>query len=243
MPTSDILLQAKVITSVSDGTDYALSGLGGSLTKEALAKILTQSLPLMESLKAKYPKYPDDYDAVVQAYYNGFAGGHTEAESSAAGRAVLDAILRKLRPLADDSVLAEVSAVYADQYAILGSKSAELCYQYATGVDAGQISASDIPDALLERENDVSKRVVETATSRAAIDSAQAEKLWNKIRVILASRGIGRGQLDLLGDRALPPSKYADYCLAATTLFREIGKLPESEAGVLMRKVLADKLI
>jgi GYF domain 2 len=234
-PTPDILLQAGVITSLADGTDYALSGVGGSITKEALAKLLVQSHPLLESLKVKYP---GDYDAVVQAYYDGFAGGRTGIDATAAGRALLETILKKLRPLAEDSVLAELSAVYADQYAALGARNPALCYQYAA--DAGRVAASDIPETLLERESDINKRVVETATSRAALDSAEAEKLRNKIRIILASKGVKRDQLDLLREGPPPPAKYADYCLAAAARFREIGKLPQAEAGILMRETLAN---
>jgi uncharacterized protein DUF4339 len=233
-PTPDILLQAGVITSLADGNDYALAGLGGSLTKEALAKLLVQSHPLLESLKAKYPR---DYDAVVQAYTDGFAGGHTGIDATAAGRALLETILKKLRPQADDSVLAELSAVYADQYAALGVRNPALCYQYAA--DAGRVTASDIPEALLERENDISKRVVETAASREPFDTTQAEKLRNKIRIILASKGVKRDQIDLLREGPPPAAKYADYCLAAAARFREISKLPPAEAGILMRETLA----
>lgn len=237
-PTSDVLLQAGVITSLSDGIDYALAGLGNSLTRDQLAKRLAQSHPLLDSLKAKYP---NDYAAVVQAYGDGFAGGRTEIEATAAGRALVETILKKLRPQADDSVLAELSAVYADQYAALGAKNPALCYQYATGANNGQVAASDIPQALLEREADIDKRVVETATSRAPFDSAQAEKLRNKIRIILASKGVKREQIDLLKEGAPSASKNADYCLAAAARFREISKLPPAEAGILMRDTLADQ--
>jgi len=237
-PTAGVLLQAKVITSVSDGTDYAISGLGAPRAKEEFASILAKALPLLTILRAKYPS---DYDALVQTYYDSFTNGRTEEESIAAGRAGLQTILKRLRPLADDSVLVEVSAIFADQYAALGTKSSTLCYQYASGLDGEKVLTSDIPDSLLKRENEINERVVETAAYRPETNAAQAEDLWKKIGILMASKGVKSEQFDLLTEATIPPSKYADYCFVATSLFREVSKLPQNEAGVLMREILTDK--
>ncbi len=35
-------------------------------------------------------RYPDDYNNLVQAYYNSFANGRTEVEANAAGRAGME---------------------------------------------------------------------------------------------------------------------------------------------------------
>src|SRR6266852_4162807 len=150
-PTSGVLLQAKAITAISDGSDFAMSGIGTSLTKNDFGLMLSKALPLMEPLQIRFP---NDYDAVVQAYYGSFESGKTESESVAAGRAKLLIILKRLRPLADDGVLSDIGAVYADQYKALGSKSLALCYQYASGV-GNTVAPSDIPEALIQRENDI----------------------------------------------------------------------------------------
>ena len=236
-PASSVLLQARAITAVSDGGDYAISGLGASLTKNDFGKMLSTALPLMEPLKARFP---EDYDTVVQAYYGSFESGKTEAESVAAGRAKLLVILRKLRPLADDRVLADIGAVYADQYKALGSRNPALCYQYASGVGS-TVAPSDMPEALIRKENEINRRVVETATKRAAVDAAVSESLWKKVGTILANRGIRSEQLDLLSATTVPAEKYGDYCTTVTMLFSEVSQLPQTEAGIIMRDVLAGK--
>jgi hypothetical protein len=232
-----VLLQAKAITAISDGSDYAMSGIGTSLTKNDFALMLSKALPLMEALKIKFP---DDYDSVVQAYYDSFESGKTEAESVAASRAKLLVIVRKLRPLADDGVLSDIGAVYADQYKALGSKSLALCYQYASGV-GNTVAPSDIPEALIHRENDINRRVVETALNRPAVDATVSQALWKKVGTVLASKGVRSEQFDLLSTARVPTEKYGDYCTTVTMLFREISKLPQNEAGILMRDVLAKK--
>jgi hypothetical protein len=149
-------------------------------------------------------------------------------------------IIKKLRPLADDGVLSDIGAVYADQYKALGSKNLALCYQYASGV-GNTVAPSDMPEALIRRENDINRRVVETASNRVAINATVSEALWRKVGTILASNGVRSEQFDLLSAATVSTEKYGDYCTTVTMLFREISKLPQNEAGVLMRDVLANK--
>ena len=236
-PASSVLLQAKAITLISDGSDFAMSGIGTGLTKDDFGPMLSKALPLMEAMKTRFP---NDYDSVVQAYYDSFESGKTEGESVAAARTKLLITLKKLRPLADDGVLSEIGAVYADQYKALGSKSAALCYQYASGV-GNTAAPSDIPQALIQRENDVNRRVLETASNRTAIDTAASSVIWKKVVTIMASKGVSSEQFDLLSAATVPSDKYGDYCAIAAALFREISKLPQREAGIVMREILADK--
>jgi hypothetical protein len=130
--------------------------------------------------------------------------------------------------------------VYAEQYAALGSKSVALCYQYASGV-GDTVAPSDIPDALIKKENDLNRRVVETAKARTPVNSAVSEALWKKIGASMASKGVKSEQFDLLSATRVPVEKYKDYCIVSTLVFKEISQLPENEAGILMRDVWAEK--
>lgn len=116
-PSADVLLQAGVITATSDGSEYAISGLGANPSKEHIGDLLTKWLPVLQALKVRFP---NEYDAVVQAYYDSFVSGQTEDETALSARAKLT--LAALRPLADDAVLVEAGNVYADQYSALGAK-------------------------------------------------------------------------------------------------------------------------
>jgi len=148
--------------------------------------------------------------------------------------------LKRLRPLADDDVLSDIGGVYADQYSALGSKSAALCYRFASGVGPA-ISPAEIPDALIAKENAINRRIVETATIRAIANATASDGLWKKIGAVLATKGVKNEQFDLLSVATIPPEKYGDYCSIMTMLFREVSKLPQREAGTLMRDLLADK--
>jgi len=236
-PASSVLLQAKVITSISDGSDFAMSGIGTSLTKDDFGTMLSRALPLMESLKRRFPR---DYDSVVQAYYESFESGKSQVDSVAAGRGKLLAAIKKLRLVADDTVLSDVAAVYADQYMALGSKNPALCYQYASGI-GNAVAPSEIPETLITRENDINRRVVETAAVRVADNPTAVEAAWKKVASGLASKGFKTEQLELLSAANAPAAKYGEYCSIATALFKEISKLSGSDAGMVMRAILAEK--
>jgi hypothetical protein len=236
-PDSADLLQAGVITAMSDGSDFAISGMGASVSKSDLEEQLSEVLPLMEPLKQRFPK---DYESVVQTFFDSYVDGQTESEAVLAGRTALHAVLKRLKPLADDAVLVDIGIVYADEYSALGAKSAAQCYQFASG--AGTNSAlPDLPDDLVARENDVNKRVIETATIRPSADEADLVPVWEKIGTALADKGISKDQFDVFSATTVPASRYGDYCLVATMMLKEIGKLPRSEAAAVMREILAEK--
>jgi len=68
-PSADLMAAADVITGLSDGTDFAVSGFGGDVSKEGMANALAGALPLLKALKEKFPK---DYDGVISTYYDDY---------------------------------------------------------------------------------------------------------------------------------------------------------------------------
>jgi hypothetical protein len=236
-PSADVLLQAGAITSVSDGSEYAVSGFGANPSKERVGDLLTKWLPVMRALRVKFP---GEYDDVVQAYYDSFVSGKTEDEAALAARAKLVGTIAVLRPLADDAVLVDVGNIYAEQYLALAAKNPALCYQYASG-NGNHVTASDLPSDLVKRENEINKRVVETAAKRPIIPESVTDGLWKKIGAQLAAKGIASEQIDLFSSNSVSSGRYAEYCTVAVLLYREISKLPPKEAGILMRQLLSEK--
>jgi hypothetical protein len=237
-PSTELMAAADVITGLSDGTDFALSGFGGDLSKDRMADMLARGLPLLQAIKDRFPK---DYDEIIGTYYDDYIAGKTEAESIVGARAKVLLIISTLRPLADDAVLAELGAVYADQYLALGAKSPALCYKYASGVGAKDNVAADIPASLVDKENEVNRRVVETAKKRPDVPATVVSELWKKLGTQIAVKGIRNDQLNLLTNGSVDPLRYSEYCQASATFYREIARLPSREAGILMRSMLADK--
>ncbi|WP_157676409.1 hypothetical protein [Afipia sp. GAS231] len=239
MPSADLMAAADVITGLSDGTEFAVSGFGGDLSKEGMANALAKALPLLQTLKDRFPKH---YDRVISTYYDDYIAGKTEAEAIVDARGKLVSIIATLRTLADDAVLVDLATVLADEYAALGDKSATLCYKFASGIGSEDNITAELPIALVNRDNEINRRIVETARNRQDVSATDAKDLWKKLLAPLAAKGVREEQLKLLlSDTAAAPSRYGEYCRASETFYREIARLQQREAAILMRFIFAEK--
>jgi hypothetical protein len=237
-PSAEILSAANVITGLSDGTDFAISGFGPVAGKDQMAAVLVRRLPVLQSIKDRYPEV---YAEIVSNYYGGFVIGKTEAEVTIATRTRFLSLIAKLRPMADDDVLADIGSLYADQIAALGMKSPALCYQYASGVTEKDNFSDQVPAPLLARENEIQKRVVETARTRQGVPAAVVTDLWKKVGMQLSTKGIGDAQFKLLTSSTIKAARYGEFCSVSVAFYREIARLPQQEAAILMRSILTNK--
>ncbi|MGH9692672.1 MAG: hypothetical protein ACRD5Z_00920, partial [Bryobacteraceae bacterium] len=237
-PPAEVLSAANVITGLSDGGEFAASGFGGDVTKAELGDILIRALPLVQTLKDRFPK---NYDGILSRYYDDYIDGETEADSIAGARAKMLSIISTLRPLADDAVLADLGAVYADEYSALAAKNPAACYRYAAARGAKTRFVADLPGSLVDKENEINRRIVESAKGRQENPEPVIADLWKKLGDQLAAKGVGKDQLDLLTSDFVDPARYRDYCQAAVTFYREIGRLPQREAAILMRSTFTEK--
>jgi len=57
----------------------------------------------------------------------------------------------------------------------------------------------------------------------------------------LAAKGVGRHQFKLLTSDSVDPARYKDYCQATVTFYREVARLPQREAAIIMRSIFAEK--
>jgi hypothetical protein len=236
-PSAEIMAAADVITGISHGADFAISGFGSDVSKERIALFFAKNLPLLQSLKERFPK---KYDEIVGPYYEDFVAGKTEAEAGMHARKTIDAIIAALRPLADDEVLVEIGSSYADEYSALGAESPALCYEYASGVATKEDSFADLPPDLLARENDLNRRIIETARGRQNVSAEVVSDLWKKLGAQLSSMGVGVEQIKLLAGDKIAAPKYAEYCAVSVMMYREISKMPQREAAIIMRQMLAE---
>jgi hypothetical protein len=152
----------------------------------------------------------------------------------------MNATIAAIRPLADDEVLVEIGSYYAEEFSALAAQSAELCYRYASGVATEEDFSADLPTDLLVRASELNKRVVETARPRQSVSPEVASDVWNKLRAQLASKGVGTEQIELLASDKIAAPSYAGYCAVSVMMYREISKMPRTEAAIVMRQLLAE---
>ena len=234
-PSPQALVTARVVTAIADGTRFAFSGLGADLSKERVAKVLAGALPVFDTIRARFP---DQYDALAEEYYNNLVKGKTEAETIEALRGKLMPFIRTLLPMADDDVLADYNRLLQDQYRELSAKDPSRCYMYASGEDTRANFSGELSKTLLQQELGLNERAVKTATKREPADKRLIENLWQKVHAQMSAGGVSNADWALFETKKIPKSGHARYCEIATTFVREVGRLPQNETAILMREIL-----
>jgi uncharacterized membrane protein YhaH (DUF805 family) len=231
-PEADELLAAHVITSTSDGSDFAMSGVGSQTSRDQIGSQLAKAAPIIQTLKENLP---GTYVDIISAYYDAFLAGKTDVEAALVARSKLNDALTTIRPMADDQVLVDLAVVIADEYAFLSAKGAKLCYQYATANGDSDYTKL-LPKVLLDRERDLNRRAVETARARSTPQRAVIDELLKKLGMRLAAKGVSRQQFDLASSGNVAPSKYAEFCSVWIAIYREIAEFKTAEAATLFRQ-------
>ena len=236
-PEPSVLVSARVVTALTDGSQFAISGMGAEFSKKDIGEALAKSLPIFATMKQKFPK---TYDNFIEDYYQNIVRGKSEAETIADARAKLHPFIVNLIPLANDDVLVDYAKILADQYSALNKRNATACYQYAAGASADGVMTL-LPQDLVAREHSVQERVLRTAIKRPSIDTEVKEGLWDKLRTRLAASGVTEADLEVVSAKTVDRSKYALYCTISIIMFREISQMPQRESALLMRSILLEK--
>lgn len=229
-PTEAELVSAKVITKVSSGNEFAIGGV--NMSREDWDKSLMKSLPVYAALKQTRP---DDYSEILDIFATGGARGTPRGEVTVAAQAKLHGVIRTLLPLADDAVVIEVGKLRADEYRALQGKDVAACYKYVTAEVVDPAVLNLLPAEFGKRETAMHDQIVRTARQR---DKASTKAAWDRVKSNLLARGYAASELQMFGKKVEPPL-YARYCAIAIAAYEEILKLPNADAGAVLREMFA----
>jgi len=232
-PTLQELVSARVVTSISDGSQFAISGYGSSVTKESVGEQLAKNISTIGALKERFPgKFVEMRDA----FFDGYQTGQPEAVLVASMRAKLVPIIKSLKAKADDAVIIDYARILVEQYGVLASKNVTLCYRYAAFGGAEVNVLPELPQDLIQRELALSDRVIRTASETRRVDEKIVEALWGRVGDALAKR-FPADKISLLTSTNVPANQHGDYCVIATAMYQEILRLRPNEAAVLLRNL------
>jgi hypothetical protein len=235
-PEPSVLLAAHVITDVTDGSQFAVSGLGRELSKEDIGLSLSKALPVFEAMKERFPKF---YDSLIDQYQQDIVRGKSEAETIENVRAKFMPFMHQLIPLADDDVLIDYARLLTDQYAALSKHDPSACYLYASGT-GNKDFVSLLPQDVSARELAIQERVIRTAVKRPPINQKVEEMVRQKLLTRLKANGVTDSDLQILTEGTVDKSKHRLYCALSIAMFREVARLPEAEGAMFMRTVFEE---
>lgn len=240
VPNSDMwratlqeLVNARVVTSVSDGSQFSVSGYGLNVTSEKIGEQLANNVSTIGALKERFP---GKFVELRDAFFDGYQAGQPEAALISAMRAKLVPIIKSLKPKADDAVVVDFARVLVEQYGVLASKNVTMCYRYAAFGGNEVNVLPELPQDLIQRELALSDRVIRTASERRRVDEKIVESLWGRVGDGLAKRYPAE-KISLLTSTNVPANKHGDYCAMATAMYQEILRLRPNEAAILLRNL------
>lgn len=233
-PPAEVLIKARVVTGITDGRQFALSGLGADPTWDDVAEALGRTdgiFPIMSRLYQEFTVFVDEYrDGVLK--------GKTEAEALAKVQSRIGSFIAHKMALADDDDLVTYSKLLLEQYVALGNRDATDCYFYASGsLDL----VPWLPDGLWRRNNVIRTQLLFRAWNQTPIDASGGAAILEKIRGQLLSDGTSGDDLVLLDAKTVDRSKHAAYCEVTIKYFRELSNLPSPEIALAMRSILSGK--
>jgi hypothetical protein len=237
-PSAEVLLAARVVTGVTDGTVFAASGHGAKFTRETAAASLARATPVFQAIQTRFPA---QFSSIIDDYYEAVQKGKTEAETVTTLRGRVRPFIASLVPQADDDVLVDYNRILIDQYSYLYAKSPSACYAFAAGAVSPVNLPADLSSELLQRRQAVEERVVATAVMRPETSPAAMTPLFAKLRKALIAKGFTEADFSLLEQPAVEKSRQAQYCRRRILFLSEISRLPAPESATVLRKIFASK--
>jgi hypothetical protein len=95
-----------------------------------------------------------------------------------------------------------------------------------------------MPQALSKREAAVGERIIRTAAMRPDVKAPDNE-LWLKLFSRLATKGITKGDLDLIHGSKVADSQQARFCSVMAALYREAAALPQKGGAIILRSLVS----
>jgi hypothetical protein len=231
-PTHEELRAARVTTDTTDGSQFAISGYGGNLTR-ADVEPLQEELPAFAALAEKSPAA---FEAALDAILAAYEEGKTAPEIADVVRLSIGAAVVAHVSDADDEVLVAYSALSTALLEDIRAVSSGLCYLAATGGDFDVAGTPYVSEDLRKIEGEVFERAIATASLRPVPSDAAVEAAVARLDAALTER-IGAERLALLATSEVPAEREDAYCASVIELGRAIGDLPGDDAVAILRRL------
>ena len=233
-PTISELQAANVITSVSNGTQFAASGYGGNIQKQVFAEPLAKNIPILASLKERNLA---DFAIVLDSYYKGYVDGNTEEDNNNIVRFLSYESVRKYLAGADDQAIGDFGALMVDELTALKARDSIQCAKFGSTAGADPDIQYSFLAPMLMRYQSVGSTVIQTSVTRTPDKRDQLNTLFKRTIVALGS-SLPQRQVSLLTVQSPNPEQASDYCIAIIGLYQQILKAPPVEAAVMLRSLM-----
>ncbi len=233
-PTREQLARSGITFRDANGSQFAMSGYGGSLSRTDFAA-LGDDIPAYAVLREKAPAA---FDAAADTIIAAFEAGRTNRQLPGILRAALGPALVTSAPDADTDALIAYSLTSTAVLEDIRSVATGLCYTAATGGDFDVAGTRYVEDDTRATEWAVIEQVLASATPRQAVPAPVLAAAAGRLEARLAETLDPQG-LALLSVPTVDAGLEDEYCAAVIALGRTIGALAPADADAILRRLTA----
>jgi hypothetical protein len=235
-PTRDELLESGVVTAITRGDEFAISGIRNVSDQESI-EVEFQKHRIYRLLKAQDP---ETYFKILRVTTDAVLEGKSMAEVRPDTAPLVALVCMKRLPLSSDAAVLRYGRLLVARLEALQEAPGSVCFNYAVRGDAGAINAAVkyFPSELATEELEVMADLLESEQlDRPALSQAQAERL-TETALEYAAQGAAE-HLEALAGLSDPETDPSRACRALHAFYSGILSLPREDAAMLLRGLLA----
>lgn len=235
LPSPDELLQARVITGITDGEQFAMTESGVSATIKDLENSLLQ-ISAFQSIKRHDPA---TFQTILSEMEKGINRQVTKAEMVASIRNQTSKLYARYLPVSEGNALLNATRKMVETISILERANPEACYSFLFSgepyTDFQSLLSDEVKNALV----DSMASVIETGVSNPQVvprESQVKDQLELVMGVLLKRYG---EDIALLSNPSTQSIDKGKVCSMAGALYKQVLSLPRKESVQLLRFLYA----
>lgn len=231
-PTREELAQSGVTFRDADGSQFAVSGYGGSVSR-ADFETIGEDIPAYAVLLAKTPAaFAEAADVLVAA----FDAGKTDTQLPGIVRAAIGPALVAQAPEADDEALLDYAYVSTAILREIRDVSPGLCFLAATDGDFDVAGSPYVDENTRVSEWQTIEAILATAEPRPAVSDASLSAAVTRLEAVLAV-GLDPERRALLSAPVIRTEQEDDACAAILFLGEAMDDIPPDDAAAILRRL------
>jgi ATP-dependent protease ClpP protease subunit len=232
-PTLEQLVDAGVVTSVTEGTEFSKNKptLASYTRADIAEELLTQ--PLYTVIKKKEPETFNEMVSIFEAKLKD--GASLDAIVGLVLPLMQESMLNKLG-YADDLTLLDFVDVMIDELQILNDKKPLLCMQNLFPQRFGRVAfAPYLPESVLARERRLMINVMESYDPQRAIPALTEDQESLLTVAALKALSVYPNVFEFLDNTEIPESDYKHACAGVVAMYESIEAFPPEDAVPILR--------
>ncbi len=230
-PTREELLESGVVTAMTRGDEFAISGLPNVLDEDSVGVELQKSR-IYRLLKAREP---ETYEKILRVTMDAVREGKSVPELRSVTAPLIALVCMKRLPLSSDAAVLRYGRLFVAQLHVLQEAPGSVCLNYAMRQGSGAVDAAVkyFPSDLATEELESMADVLESEeAARPGVSQAEHARLTE--RALAYAIQEAPEDISILASLDDPKTDPSQACRALHAVYSGILTLPEKDSATLL---------